>query len=303
MRDYSSLPENSSFSPFLSHKTLCTGKLLSTIQTLLLQCHKVFWFRNPPSAATLHQAQGFRAEVYPQHQSSNPTTPLNPSTGQMDHLDPGGSHSCGCQHTSLRKHQSIKWVRSQQQEPPKAKKEGFDGDRAVVCSSQKATAKDCNPKKWCSGSMTSSWTYISLSKSGCPGNMTIFVSSAPPCNSFEVKISFSDEDKVSSELWFKVPVWCGLSHPVSESLQSQRKKQLCLHSAFIDAYQFIILHILVFLLPIVVFLLHAIQNNNVTQHCCLVEIQRVWDNDPQNWGTNPELSPSAHSVTYHAKQR
>lgn len=89
---------------------------------------------------------------------------------------------------------------------PKAKKEGFDRDRAVVYSSQKATPKDCNPKKRCSGNMTSSWPYISLSKSGYPGNMTIFVSSALPHNSFEVKISFCNKDKVSPEKWLEIPV-------------------------------------------------------------------------------------------------
>lgn len=119
-----------------------------------------------------------------------------------------------CQHTGLRKYQPTKWVFSTAG-TPKAKKEGFNGDRAVPYGSQKANATQtqlgcsCNPKRRCSRSMTSSWTYIFLSKTGCPGNMTILVSSALPCNSFEVKISFSD--KVSLELWFKIPTWCGFS--------------------------------------------------------------------------------------------
>lgn len=103
---------------------------------------------------TLHQEQGCRAELSPQHQSSNQ---LNP-TDQTDHLDPEGS--CN-QHTGLRKYQPTEWVFSTAG-TPKAKKEGFNGNRAVSYSSQKATATqtqlgcNCNPKRRCSRSMTSS---------------------------------------------------------------------------------------------------------------------------------------------------
>lgn len=139
------LPETSSFSSFFSHMKPSAQASYS---------HSAFTFPVPQvlliqksTICSNTSYHGCRAGFYPQYHSSHPSPPLlNPSAGQMDHLDSAGRCSCGCIQVSEKTNSLNAFVHSSRN-PPKPRRMDLMGTELLPAALRRQLPRTVNQER------------------------------------------------------------------------------------------------------------------------------------------------------------